>query len=277
MSQESSREAGRCDSSYSAATGSTANSSQWSRTSSQRSRHGHEDAIHQGIFDLSHLVATYVASALSFFVGLCLMLASPMVKIVRIIVGDVMGLWRDAAPLRRRGRAGVPPSPGSPERRRDSARYYGHDDDNTARTDIATEASPLFVGGWRPGGDATPRAGPATTGEPPSLRGPPSPCDRSHAHLPRTYAAPRGREARLSSHPSYVSYDDGCGARPYRHGPPPARAALGHRPDGDRRHAPPRPATLPLPPPPPHRRRRSNPTSATAARPFRKTGDVASV
>lgn len=124
--------------------------------------------IQQGIYDISSLVATYLAGALAFVIGIFLLVLSPFIKAIRLVVSDIRGLladlgilhefgnvlrlWRE---LRRRSR-----------RRNDNYGRYDdddlhdrdvvnryHDDESTVHTDsstIHTEHSPQFVGGWTP-------------------------------------------------------------------------------------------------------------------------------
>ena len=127
-----------------------------------------DNDIHQGIYDISSLVATYLAGALAFVIGIFLLVLSPFLKAIRLVVSDIRGLlgdlgilhefgnvlrlWRE---LRRRSR-----------RRNDNYGRYDdddlhvrdvvnryHDDESTVHTDsstIHTEHSPQFVGGWTP-------------------------------------------------------------------------------------------------------------------------------
>ena len=126
-----------------------------------------DNEIQQGIYDISSLVATYLAGALAFVIGLFLLVLSPFIKAIRLVVSDIRGLlgdlgilhefgnilrlWRE---LRRRSR-----------RRNDNYGRYDndlhdrdvvnryHDDESTVHTDsstVHTEHSPQFVGGWRP-------------------------------------------------------------------------------------------------------------------------------
>lgn len=127
-----------------------------------------DNDIQQGIYDISSLVATYLAGALAFVIGVFLLVLSPFIKAIRLVVSDIRGLlgdlgilhefgnvlrlWRE---LRRRSR-----------RRSDNHGRYNdddlhdqdvvnryHDDESTVHTDsstIHTEHSPQFVGGWTP-------------------------------------------------------------------------------------------------------------------------------
>lgn len=203
----------------SVATASTANTSGTSGSASVlsgatgRSSVMEEEAIRQGILDLSTLIATYVAGALSFVIGIFLTLISPFVKVVKLILGDVRGLlgdvgfvqdlgslWRMYRDLRRRGDRGGG-SGGSTDGggRRDQPshdRHHPHgpyyDDEGTEATSVYTDASPQpaqYVGGWHPrmGGSGV-SANSASTGASrssnPWARGAPS---RSHSSLPLVY------------------------------------------------------------------------------------------
>jgi len=156
----------------SVATASTASSS--GSSSSGNSRGGssimEEDAIRQGILDISTLIATYLAGGLSFVIGIFLALVSPFVKIIKLIVGDVRGLLGDVGFLqdfgslwtmyremrRRGGRSGGSAAGGyHPHDGRHHHHHYNHsnryDDESTeANGTVYTEQSPQFVGGWRP-------------------------------------------------------------------------------------------------------------------------------
>lgn len=143
-----------------------------------------EDVIRQGVIDISMLIATYLAGALSFVIGILLTLCSPVIKMIKLIVGDVRGilgdagfvhelgsLWRVYRDLRTRSTG----SSGSSTRSRSNrdgqstasassynprydqysrnASYY--DDESTVgggddQSSVYTENSPQFIGGWRP-------------------------------------------------------------------------------------------------------------------------------
>lgn len=127
-----------------------------------------EDAIRQGIVDFSTLVATYLAGALSFIIGIFLTLLSPLVKIIKCIVGDVRGLLGDAGFLHELGslwrlyrdlRRSAEQSNYSSSN--GDNQYYNHHhhhqryQDDTSVEDGSTtvcsaETSAQFVGGWRP-------------------------------------------------------------------------------------------------------------------------------
>ena len=55
-----------------------------------------EDVIRQGVIDISMLIATFLAGALSFVIGILLTLCSPVIKMIKLIVGDVRGILGDA-------------------------------------------------------------------------------------------------------------------------------------------------------------------------------------
>lgn len=132
-------------------------------------RRDHEDAkrkLHKAVTDLSSLVATYVAYGLSLVLGIFLTLVSPVVRVIKLIVGDVRGLlnmsifadlghvWRYYRGLRRKaGRMS------SPRNRRDDESgmsYYSEDYSHSsagtsnAPTMYSDESSTQFVGGWSP-------------------------------------------------------------------------------------------------------------------------------
>ena len=142
-----------------------------------------EDAIRQGILDFSTLVATYLAGALSFLIGIFLTLLSPLIKIIKCIVGDVRGLLGDAGFLHELGslwrlyrdlrRSSERSSSQYPHHHpyssnttggdyhyynhhyHPSPRYNNHHQDDTSLEDGSTtvcsaETSTQFVGGWRP-------------------------------------------------------------------------------------------------------------------------------
>lgn len=124
----------------SASSASSRNSPTWSLH--ERPEH---EAIERGIHDLSRLVADLVARALSSVVGLCLTLASSLVRIAALVVGDVLGLlgdaglWQGRQRLRGKGKDGdLMPSP-SPAR----------GPRGEARVDDATECHPQCLGAWR--------------------------------------------------------------------------------------------------------------------------------
>lgn len=165
----------------SAATVSTAGSSKSSSSSSTSGSATiiEEDIIRQGVIDISMLIATYLAGALSFIIGMLLTIFSPLIKIIKLIVGDVRGLlgdagfiqelgslWRVYRDLRRRSSS---PNSSSPPRSPSGgtfqdmlttrARYDSYsrdtcyyDDESTVgdQSSVFTEASPQFVGGWQP-------------------------------------------------------------------------------------------------------------------------------
>jgi len=142
------------------ATVATASSSGTSASGSTLGSDHCEERIRRVIVDVSAVVATYVAGFLSFVVGIFLTLASPLIKMVKLIVGDVRGLLGDAAflqevgslwrmywELRRRGGSGGDDDDG--EYRHGHGRYY--DDESTEADSRAhTENSSQFVGGWMP-------------------------------------------------------------------------------------------------------------------------------
>ena len=140
-----------------------------------------EDVIRQGVIDISMLIATYLAGALSFVIGILLTLCSPVIKMIKLIVGDARGilgdagfihelgsLWRVYRDLRTRSSG----SSGSSNRDAHSttssssynprydqysrnANYY--DDESTVgggddQSSVYTENSPQYmnIGGWRP-------------------------------------------------------------------------------------------------------------------------------
>ena len=141
-----------------------------------------EDAIRQGILDFSTLVATYLAGALSFLIGIFLTLLSPLIKIIKCIVGDVRGLLGDAGFLHELGslwrlyrdlrRSSERSSSQDPHhhpyssnttggdyhyynhQHHPSSRYHHHQDDTSledgSTTVCSAETSTQFVGGWRP-------------------------------------------------------------------------------------------------------------------------------
>ena len=146
-------------------------------------RRDHEDAkrkMHKAVSDFSTLVATYAASGLSLVLGIFLTLASPIVRIIKLIVGDVCGLlnmsifadlghvWRLYRDLRRKaGRMS------SPRNRRDDESglsYYSEDYSNSsagtsnAPTMYSDETSTQFVGGWSPSVRPGSRAGSMESG-----------------------------------------------------------------------------------------------------------------
>jgi len=165
-----------------ASTYSTASTSKTSGTSATgataASMAEHEDAIRRGIYDISSLVATYLAGALSFVIGIFLTLLTPFIKIIKLIVGDVRGLlgdmgflrdvgglWRTYRDLRRRSGRSSERRPrgghrGSPEEGnydryggsfRDSSRFYYEDEEQSASINSQyTEPSNQYVGGWAP-------------------------------------------------------------------------------------------------------------------------------
>jgi hypothetical protein len=149
--------------------GSSSNSSTYSsHPSIDTSSIVDEDAIRQGIVDFSTLVATYLAGALSFIIGTFLTLLSPLVKIIKCIVGDVRGLLGDAGFLHELGslwrlyrdlRRSAEQSNYSSSN--GDYQYYNHHhhhpryQDDTSVEDGSTtvysaETSAQFVGGWRP-------------------------------------------------------------------------------------------------------------------------------
>lgn len=135
-------------------------------TNTTRSLAQHEDAIRQGIVDISTLIATYVAGALSFIIGIFLTLVSPFVKVIKLIVGDVRGLLGDAAflqevgslwrmyrDLRRRGGRSAGDDDDGGYRHHNhhhGGRYYQDDESTGDNSTVYTENSSQFVGGWRP-------------------------------------------------------------------------------------------------------------------------------
>ena len=146
-------------------------------------RRDHEDAkrkMRKVVTDFSSLVATYVASGLSLVLGIFLTLVSPIVRVVKLIVGDVRGLlnmsifadlghvWRHYRNLRRKaGRMS------SPRNRRDDESgmsYYSEDYSHSsagtsnAPTMYSDESSTQFVGGWSPSLRSGSRAGSMESG-----------------------------------------------------------------------------------------------------------------
>ena len=145
-----------------------------------------EDAIRQGVIDISMLIATYLAGALSFIIGILLTLFSPLIKIIKLIVGDVRGLlgdagfiqelgslWRVYRDLRRRSSSDNGPRSPSSDYSTHSSRYDSYsrdsryyDDESTVGEDstVYTEYSPQYVGGWRPNVSSSTSAGSTMSG-----------------------------------------------------------------------------------------------------------------
>ena len=176
-----------CPSSATVSTAGSSNSSSLSGSGGGSNSIIEEDAIRQGVIDVSMLIATYIAGALSFIIGILLTLFSPLIKIIKLIVGDVRGLlgdagfiqelgslWRVYRDLRRRGSSSSDNGPRSPSdysthsSRYDSysrdSRYY--DDESTVGEDstVYTEYSPQYVGGWRPNVSSSTSAGSTMSG-----------------------------------------------------------------------------------------------------------------
>ncbi len=161
-----------------APTASTVGSSGSSSSSSSYSHHSidtssiaplDEDAIRQGIIDFSTLVATYLAGALSFIIGIFLTLFSPLVKIIKCVVGDVMGLlgdagflyelgnlWRLYRDLRRSSeRSHYSSTSNGDDHHYNNGHHHPRYQDDASLEDGSTtvcsaDASTQFVGGWRP-------------------------------------------------------------------------------------------------------------------------------
>jgi len=138
-----------------------------------------EDVIRQGVIDISMLIATYLAGALSFVIGILLTLCSPVIKMIKLIVGDVRGilgdagfihelgsLWRVYRDLRTRssgssgssnrdGHSTTSSSSYNPRYDQYSRNASYYDDESTVgggddQSSVYTENSPQFIGGWRP-------------------------------------------------------------------------------------------------------------------------------
>jgi len=140
-----------------------------------------EDVIRQGVIDISMLIATYLAGALSFVIGILLTLCSPVIKMIKLIVGDVRGILGDAgfihelgslwrvlrtrssgssgsstrSPSNRDAQSTASASPYNPRYDQYSRNANYYDDESTVgggddQSSVYTENSPQFIGGWRP-------------------------------------------------------------------------------------------------------------------------------
>ncbi|KAL7549043.1 hypothetical protein ACHAWF_012306 [Thalassiosira exigua] len=204
----------------SAATASTANSSRSNLSvASGATAAREEDAIRQGIIDASTLIATYVAGALSFVVGIFLALLSPIIKVIKVVAGDVRGLLGDAAflrelgslwrmyrELRRRSRGSASEAADRPDHdhRRDASHY-----DDESLDASRSHRSAQYVGGWRPNAGASVGSG----------------ASRSYASMPEEHEDRRryDRDRRFREHrPPQARRDveDSPPCHP-RHPPPP--------------------------------------------------------
>lgn len=211
-------------------------------------------------------------------------------------MGDAVGLWRDAAPRRKRQHDTVSMPPLPPEQWsslpcRDVPRYHRHE----GNAEDATETSPIFVGGWRPGGSDSVSSqhrsvGSATGGGAPSSQGRLDNRSCSSSNLPWKYEG-RGRNSEDRREPTAAAIPR-VRESPYSYdcGPPPPHINGGES-YSDRRCGPPFPAShgcydgrgygeAPIyqaAPMPQQYRRRSIPTSTSVRRHLWKKGDVASV
>lgn len=147
----------QCPSVTSASTASTTGSSSSSGYSNSSTINEpvilEDNDIQQGIYDISSLVATYLAGALAFVIGLFLLVLSPFIKAIRLVVSDIRGLlgdlgilhefgnvlrlWRELRRRSRRRNDNYGRYDDDDLHDRDVVNIY-HDDESTVHTDSST-------------------------------------------------------------------------------------------------------------------------------------------